>query len=50
MINFFNKVMDTIRSDSILKKEFENNNIIFYLDIASYYHSKILIHFFVKNR
>ena len=50
MINFFNKVMDEIRSDSMLKKQFENNNIIFYLDNASYHHSKILIDFFVKNR
>ena len=42
--------MDEIRSDSILKKEFENNNIIFYLDNASYHHYKLLIDFFVKNR
>ena len=27
----------------------ENNNIIFYLDNASYHHSKLLIDFLVKN-
>ena len=31
MINYFNKVMDEIRSDSILKKQFEKIIILYFI-------------------